>query len=119
MKSLISFTVIALILLSSCGSNNTNTPVKTQSNIEKWYEGGTLHKAKISDWKAATEKNKLATSADFMAKVDNSVSMDVLKQRATSLMNCIDESTRGLDSTNNESVSSVAVKCILLLGYKL
>jgi len=117
MKNIIFFTVSMLIFLSSCGSNNSNAPVKTQSNIEKWYEGGTLHKAKISDWKAATEKNKLATCADFMAKVDNSVSMDVLKERAMALVKCIDEATSGLDSTNDESVSSVAAKCTVLMGY--
>jgi len=80
MEKLTSLIVIVLILLTSCSGNNTNTPVKPQSNTERWYEGGTLHKAKISEWKVATEENKLATCADYMATVDNTVSMDVLKK---------------------------------------
>ena len=59
----------------------------------------------------------MATCADFMATVDNSVSMDVLKQRAQSLVTCIDESTKGLDNTNSESVSSIAALCIITMGY--
>lgn len=117
MKNLIFLSLIGLLLLSSCGSSNSNKPQTNQTTIEKWYEGGTLHKAKISDWKSATNKNKLSTCADFMATVDNSVSMDVLKQRAQALVTCIDESTKGLDNTNNESVSSIASICIKTMGY--
>ena len=49
-----------------------------KDNEYNWYEGGTLHKAKIYKWNNATEKDKLATCADFMAKVDNTVSMTEL-----------------------------------------
>ena len=87
-------------------SNNSNNDAK-----DKWYEGGTLHKSKISDWKIATDKNKLATCADFMAKVDNTGSMDELKRRATKLKACIDEATRGLENTNELKVSDVAATC--------
>jgi len=117
MKNLIFLSTITLILFLGCGSNNSDASNKSKSAIDNWYEGGTLHKATISEWKVATEKNKLATCADFMAKIDNSVSMDELKIRAKALMKCIDESTTGLDSTNDESVSSVAAKCAILLGY--
>ena len=117
MKQVTTLIFILLVLLTSCGGNTTNTTEKTNANNERWYEGGTLHKAKISEWKAATEENKLATCADFMATVDNTVSMEVLKKRAMELMKCIDEATNGLDITNDESVASVASKCTVLLGY--
>ncbi len=117
MKNLIFLSLVGLVLLSSCGGNNSNKPEANQTTIEKWYEGGTLHKAKISEWKSATSKNKLATCADFMATVDNSVSMDVLKRRAQALVTCIDKSTKGLENTNNESVSSIASLCITTMGY--
>lgn len=110
--------LVVFIIFSSCGENNSNTKAKSKTDIEKWYLGGTLHKATISDWKSSTPENRLATCGDFMASIDNSVSMDVLKQRATKLMDCINESTEGLDNTNNESVSSIASKCIVLLGYR-
>lgn len=82
-----------------------------------WYEGGTLHKSKISEWKKATDRNKLATCADFMASRDNTVSMKTLKRRSMDLKNCINEATRGLESTNNESVSSMAALCVVSMGY--
>lgn len=85
---------------------------------KEWYEGGTLHKATVKQWKSATQKNKLATCADFMAVTDNSISMTELKSRATNLMNCIDEATRGLDELNNDKVSEMATLCIITLGYR-
>ena len=33
---------------------------------KKWYEGGTLHKKIGLDWREASQKNKLATCADFI-----------------------------------------------------
>ena len=82
-----------------------------------WYEGGTLHKSKISEWKDSTDRNKLATCADFMASRDNTVSMKILKRRSMDLKNCIDEATRGLKSTNDESVSTIAALCVITLRY--
>lgn len=35
----------------------------------KWYEGGTLHKATGTEWRAADASNKLATCSDFLAKL--------------------------------------------------
>ncbi len=34
----------------------------------KWYEGGTLHGKTIADWHAASGRDRLATSSDFVAK---------------------------------------------------
>lgn len=34
----------------------------------KWYEGGTLHKSKIREWKNATEANRLADMRGFCCK---------------------------------------------------
>ncbi|MEM1426183.1 MAG: hypothetical protein AAGF75_06485 [Cyanobacteria bacterium P01_H01_bin.130] len=36
---------------------------------KEWDEGGTLHQAGALDWQQATYKNKLATCADFVAKL--------------------------------------------------
>ena len=92
-----------------------NNIIAQKSN--NWYEGGTLHESKISEWKNATEKNKLATCADFMAVRDNTVSMETLKRRSMDLKNCINEATRGLESTNKESVTSMAALCVITMGY--
>jgi hypothetical protein len=33
------------------------------------------------------------------------------------LKNCINKATRGLESTNNESVASMAALCVVTMGY--
>ncbi|SEB01014.1 hypothetical protein SAMN05443667_11525 [Flavobacterium gillisiae] len=119
MKNLITLLIIGL-LSTSCGGSSDNSQARnktTNSTVTQWYEGGTLHKAKIAEWKTATDKNKLSTCGDFMAIVDNSVSMDILKIRAEDLKLCIDEATKGLDSTNNEAVSTIAALCIKQMEY--
>ena len=119
MKKIVFLLTTGIILFTGClgGNSSKKTSSDSSENKSEWYSGGTLHKAKISDWKEATEKNKLATCADFMATINDSVPMDKLKERATALKNCIDDSTSGLKNTNNESVSSIAAHCIQTMGY--
>lgn len=67
MKKVLAYLLFTLII-SSCGSNtNRSDNIETK---KKWYEGGSLHKSKILEWKNATEENQLATCADFIAYVD-------------------------------------------------
>jgi len=110
---LIVIAFIGIIFLYNSGCNKSDDYSNNSDNDtkDKWYEGGTLHKSQISVWKIATDKNKLATCADFMAKIDNTGSMDELKRRATKLKACIDEATRGLENTNKLKVSDVAASC--------
>ncbi|WP_425236982.1 hypothetical protein [Ulvibacterium sp.] len=72
--------VIAVVLfIWKCGcSNNSNLsgPI-VESN--EWFKGGTLHKAKIIDWKSATERNKLATCADFVYLTNKDLSLSEVK----------------------------------------
>ena len=118
MKKLTILFIVSIIFLSGCADNSSTQSHKAPANaVANWYEGGSLHKAKTSNWKISTDKNKLATCADFMATVDNSVSMDELKKRATDLKICIDKATKGLENTNNQSVSGIAASCITIMGY--
>lgn len=95
------------------------SPFRSSSNdSSEWYVGGTLQRATVAEWKTASEKNKLATCGDFMAGVDNTVTMDVLKTRATSLMICIDAAVTGQKYTDNQDVAMIATLCIVSLGYK-
>jgi hypothetical protein len=110
----------ALILWLLMGTNESSQTSDTGESayaVDEWHVGGTLHNSKITEWETATNKNKLATCADFMAKVDNSVSMDVLKKRAQALQICIDEATVDLDNPNNYEVSAIAALCIPMMGY--
>ena len=74
-----------------CGVVYCFNKVSKKVTKDEWYVGGTLHKAKVSEWKSATEKNKLATCADFMVNVDNTLSASELKETATALKICINE----------------------------
>ncbi len=97
---------------------NVSTPQSERHIQKEWYEGGTLHRLKISDWKEANEANKLATCGDIMAVVNNRVSMSELKRRAEELKTCIHTSTNGLSSTDGYDVADVAALCIKLMGYQ-
>jgi len=109
---------IAILLLASCGGNTKPDPTSSLHKNE-WYSGGTLHKSIIAEWRGATDKNKLATCSDFMASVDNSVSMDVLKVRSQQLVQCIDEVTADVENTNQEAVTTIASLCLIEMGYQL
>ena len=109
------FWVIIVIVLTTGGDDNSSSK---QTTNQEWYSGGTLHQAIIADWKVASDKNKLATSADMMATVDNTVSMDELRIRAENLNKCIDEAVDIDETVIDESkVSEVGALCIIALGY--
>ncbi len=68
---------------------------------QPWYEGGTLQKGTVADWKQATAANQLATSADFVAslagvsdisKVQDPVTLADIRKRSEYLQACINES---------------------------
>ncbi|WP_374762898.1 hypothetical protein [Yunchengibacter salinarum] len=91
---------------------------------DKWYSGGTLHSSLISEWKNSTDRNKLATSADFAMvvneiknKVKSSGDMNTLKIYAAQLKICIDEASEDQNS-NNLTVADIGTACISLLGWR-
>ncbi|MDD5731946.1 MAG: hypothetical protein PHU42_03590 [Patescibacteria group bacterium] len=95
---------------------STTSSYSNQVQADEWYIGGTLHKAKVSEWKIATEKNKLATCCDFILSIDSSIPMSEWKTRATALKNCIDTATRDINTADNEAVSMIASTCMVLGG---
>ena len=112
MKSL----AVILLLLAACGQSNRKPTIQTEAPKQKeWYEGGTLHKATIAEWKAATESNRLATCADFVASLEKPSSMDAMLDQALALKNCINEATEGISAADKESVVDIASACTILL----
>ena len=83
--------------------------------INQWYQGGTLHKAKITDWKNATKENKLATCGDFCANTYKDNSLNEIKTIATNLMICIDEAVKDVETSGNSEVSEIASLCLILI----
>jgi hypothetical protein len=88
------------------------------TQTKKWYEGGTLHKLYISDWKKASEVNRLATCADFIAATQKITDMTKLKAKSIELKNCITEATKGDAGVDREKVSTIAALCTQLLEAK-
>lgn len=52
------------LALSVCGPLAAPTAL-AQSH---WYDGGTLHRASMGQWMAASYANRLATASDFAAR---------------------------------------------------
>ena len=86
-------------------------------NEDEWYIGGDLHKKNISDWKVATEANKLATCGDFLAKLKKDIPLAELKNNASQLKDCIDEATKGTNTSDENKVSEIGALCLIMMGY--
>jgi hypothetical protein len=89
----------------------------SNSTSESWYEGGNLHKDDGTDWKKATEHNKLATCADFTMTIakrngeEPSVFSADFKKASESLKDCIDKFYR-LSGSENTTVTKAVISCI-------
>jgi len=84
----------------------------------QWYEGGTLHRATMAEWRRATSANRLATAADMALKaprvaatVKSSGTMSTLRPYATALEACVSEQAVG-------RVAELAAACIILEGWQ-
>ena len=109
--------IVALCVLMTFSVVTVSCINEKQKKTEKWYQGGTLHKAKIVDWKNASDRNKLATCGDFLAKKYNASSLAKIKLRAENLQICIDEAVFGHTYSDESEVASVASLCMVLMEY--
>ena len=71
---LLGLLVIANVACDSGSSGtlrSTPSPERNASSSsspsKQWFQGGTLQRATIAEWKDATYQNKLATATDFLA----------------------------------------------------
>jgi hypothetical protein len=101
----------------------------------RWYVGGTLHDAGALEWQTANEENKLATCADFLArlwkvdklspKIASQIStIDDLRPFAQELVTAIDTVTEALEDPamnkkvfTNQSVQSMVALLVMAMGY--
>jgi len=86
------------------------------AGAKEWYEGGTLHNANSREWNNATYENKLATAADWVAKIVNVRSMADLKSKAIEVVSCVSETVKG---TGNQKVAEIAVMCMIMMNYPM
>lgn len=85
-----------------------------------WYEGGTLHRASLAEWKSAPASNRLATSGDWAAHIlgedqVRQIGMDGLRVRAQQMSNCVTEAAAG--PSPNLAASQAAAACAVLLNW--
>jgi hypothetical protein len=99
----------AMMILACSG---VETPNSTSTG-RKWYEGGTLHRAKISEWRSASYENRLAACSDFVMTmrgngvVPADLPVDEYKPYAVDLERGISKVASG-GNADNETVAGVA-----------
>lgn len=134
LSSFIIFVVFVSAIMSEPNLNTVqnDTPQQPQQT-KKWYEGGTLHQATIGEWHKASYENKLATSADFIAKMwkDKSFkpeiqsqisSLDDVRILADEMVVFIDTATTPEEGQNpqvflNQKVSDLAAMGLILMRW--
>ena len=83
----------------------------------EWYEGGTLHKSTVAEWRSASSQNRLATAADFTAAILKDTStFDEALRRTPAMLVCINEASKAR-SVDTQEVATVAAACAILLGW--
>lgn len=117
---------IVLIVIGFIGSlaegptkrSAISTPSLQAKN--KWYEGGTLHDANAAEWNASTPRNRLATTADFLANAKVAKDMAELRVRSFAVEKCITIAVSELSepTASSQPVSGIAALCTVTLGYK-
>jgi len=105
------------IPVNPTAGENSYRETNTNKDADQWYVGGNLHKKNISDWKNATEANKLATCGDFIARVKKDLSLTELKDKASELKDCIDEATKGTNTSDQNKVNEIGALCLVTMGY--
>lgn len=94
----------------------------------QWYQGGTLHRASIAEWMAASYENRLATAADFVVSISKkenpqilsgagSVFLTKLKLHASELEKCISQVGAEPKASRGMSVAEVGSLCYITM-YK-
>ena len=106
--------VVVGALLSSCAPA-APSPAKPM----KWFQGGTLHRSTLEEWRRAPHRNRLATAADFavvILKNSGTVvsSTDQLRIPAGQIEICISE-VAVADELGAMKASEIAAACSVQL----
>lgn len=108
-------TALALFVISPAFAQAPAAP-------QPWYEGGTLQKATVVEWKKATPADQLATAGDFLASISavtdisklDPAAIEALKARAQSLVGCVNQSANAPDVEADQTVAHLVVMCALM-----
>jgi hypothetical protein len=109
-------------LVAACGPeaerSSTARPSRpSPSTSREWYSGGTLHAKSVAEWRSASRRDRLATSADFVMKLGDYRSLPSdLRRRSEELETCISKAVEG-GEVDTRPVSEIGAACAVLLGY--
>ena len=89
---------------------------------KKWYQGGTLHKATIMEWKKATESNKLATCADWILAIRDKLKMNidsegVLFYYSSELVKFLNEAVYDVKYFDNDKVTNLVTIGVIMMKW--
>lgn len=101
---------ILVLLLAGCGRRST---------VPEWCKGGTLHSSTLREWRLASEANRLATAADFIAAIfkEDRLPMSEIRAKAEHLVQSIEPSA-STDQLGSMRTSEVAAGLVVVLGWK-
>ena len=108
----------ALSTSQSVLDHNSSTPM-INIRTDRWYVGGTLHRATYGQWSRGTPRDQLATASDWAVKILGEprvmqIGMDGLKVYAANLVTCVNAA--GTRSVMNHPVTELVAACSVLLG---
>jgi hypothetical protein len=118
---------VVIVLAQSClesdtPSSGSNAIRSTSVDGKNWYEGGTLHRGTMGEWKMGSPDDKLATAGDWVAHMRDKLkpdvkpnSMSALRPLAVELMACVEDSYD--DKLANQKAADVAFLCMTTLGW--
>lgn len=92
----------------------TQEPVEREADKQAWYEGGTLHRASIKEWRSAKYRNKLATASDWVVATEKVDNLEDAKDLAGELITCVDGSVAGLDADYMKA-TEIAAACLVIM----
>ena len=114
---------VAGVAFFGSGSGDKDSTPHSPQVASKWYEGGSLHRANVGEWRRATYSNKLATAADWAlthrgvkARVMGSGSIANARPYALDLVRCIDAAA-GPSGYAQLRATELAAACTVTLGW--
>ena len=110
--------IVTSLFMTGCVSTSIDIDNNSKESIidTEWYADGTLHKSSVLEWKNATNRDRLATSADFAASAGSISTMEELRPMAEDMLSCINEMVENDVILDDSPVAEIAATCEVLLG---
>lgn len=111
------------ILFALFFASEPNSETSRVSPLE-WHQGGTLHDATVVEWNSASDRDRLATAADWTTRVIGRneferVGLSGLRIMATALVVCIDAAAAEIEGEVAEAASALLLgaSCMVMMGW--